>query len=85
MIDRETGLRAALANALSEVLLCRGQSLYADVVGLLAALDSCYSEEIRTVSPEQLLFKQGAAMQIRLLLDALLESRPEAMIDLPKV
>jgi hypothetical protein len=82
---REDEKRAALAQALADVLAYRGSAMYAETVRLLDAIEACYMEEMMSVSKEHLEFKQGAARQVRVLRNILVESRADSITDLPKV
>jgi len=82
---KEDTYRSVAAEAMADVLAFRGSSAFSGVVRLLDALEDCYREEMLTVKPENLLHKQGAAAQVRLLRNALVFARPDSITDLPKV
>lgn len=83
--SKETVLRTKAADKLADLLAYRGNGAFTEMVALLDALDACYAEEMLTVKPEQLLYKQGAAAQVRVLRNALVSARNDVITDLPKV
>ena len=84
MVDENTA-RAALAEQMLDVLAYRGTDMFAQFVLLLGCIDECYREEMLTVTPDRLLYKQGAAAQVRALRNQLINSRTDSISDLPKV
>ena len=79
---REDHTRAKLAQKVADVLAYKGSALFIEVVALLDAIDECYREEMLTVTPESLRYKQGAAAQARVLRNLLVDANT---MDLPKV
>ena len=84
-MNKETVLRTKAADKLADLLAYRGNGAFVELVELLDALEACYAEELLTVKPEQLLYKQGAAGQLRVLRNALVQARQDSITDLPKV
>ncbi len=82
---REDIARAQLADELLNTVQYRGSDLYAQFVRLLDRIEACYCEEMLTVSVDQLRYKQGAAAQVRVLRNLLVDARTDAITDLPKV
>lgn len=63
------------ADLLIQAQAYRGTELYRAFVDLLGAIDDCYGDDLRAVSPDGLLFKQGASKQCAVLRDALITGR----------
>jgi hypothetical protein len=86
MIDHATH-NAKLAAQLATVAAYRGSDLYGHFIGLLDCLRECYRDDLETLKPEHIAFKQGAAAQCRNLRAALLNASPDVtqIMDLPKV
>lgn len=63
MIDN----RHAVMTAAKDLQGFAGSAASVALLALLDALDTAYSEDLRTVSPDQLGRKQGAAAQVRAL------------------
>ena len=63
------------AERLADVQAYRGTDLYKAFVDLLGAIDECYGDDLRSVAPDGLRYKQGAAKQCGLLRDALISGR----------
>lgn len=74
--------RELLAEKLADVYAYKGSELYAHFVSLLGLMESCYDEDFRTIAPESLKYKQGAACQIRILRNCLIKAEAG---DLPRV
>lgn len=84
-MTREETTRAALASQFATVLAYRGGDQFAQIILLLDRIDDCYREEMLTVAPDKLLYKQGAAAQNRMLRDLLVETHAGQIVELPKV
>ncbi len=84
-MDRQGALRAKLMTQFGDVRAYYGHPLYAEFVKLLGAVELCFQEELMTVAPERLLFKQGAANQVRVLRDALADPSKAAPLQPPIV
>lgn len=76
-----------LAEVLAECAAYRGTELYALFVRMMDSIEACYKEDLLTVKPEDLKFKQGAAAQVRSIRKALIESgvQKETNFHTPKV
>lgn len=74
-------IRDQIAEKMAEIEAYYGTDLYAHMVQLLKLLQDAYDEDLRTVTVENLRYKQGASLQVRLLRDFLIE--PKAG-DIPK-
>lgn len=77
-----TDIRDQIAEKLAEVIAYRGTELYLNFVQLLGLIESAYDEDLRTVSVENLRYKQGASAQARLLREILISGGTG---DIPKV
>lgn len=77
-----TDIREQIAEKLAEVHAYRGSEVYAQFVILLGLLGDAYDEDLRTVTPDNLRYKQGASAQARLLREILISGSTG---DIPKV
>lgn len=84
-MTRDEILRARLADKTADVLAYRGSELYAQFVQWLGCVEECYREELLTVDVEHLRYKQGAAAQVRAMMDSLLDPSRVGFNELPKV
>lgn len=74
--------REQIAEKLADVRAYRGSDLYTHFFDLLGFIADAYDEDLRTVSLENLRYKQGAAAQVRLLRESLIDGTAG---DIPKV
>lgn len=77
-----TDIRVQIAEKLAEVHAYRGSEVYTQFVNLLGLIGGAYDEDLRTVTPENLRYKQGASAQARLLREILISGGAG---DIPKV
>jgi hypothetical protein len=79
--------RSALAEQLTTIAAYRGTELYLQIVLLLDALADVYRNDLLTINPEGLRFKQGAAAQVLAIKEALcdVESGSQMTCPLPLV
>lgn len=85
MVDRTDPIAQRLKRAsdrLADVQAYRGTELYKAFVDLLGAIDECYGDDLRAVTPDGLRFKQGGSRQCALLREALINGNANAV---PKV
>ena len=73
--------RKRVTDRLADVQAYRGTELYKAFVELLGAIDDCYGDDLRSVSTEDLKFKQGGSKQCVLLREALISGG----VAIPKV
>ena len=77
--------RNALAEQMADVLAYRGTDMYAQFVQLLNCIEDCYRDDLLSVAEANLRYKQGAAAQVRILRDLLIDRDSASFNDLPKV
>lgn len=69
-------LRAAVALETTELQLLRATLPMRQLIALYDALIESHLDDLTTIAPERLAFKQGAIQQLRCLRTALLDDNP---------